>query len=120
MRTAFLGSVLIFAFAGCAAQGAAGVPAQMNPREVASSQETSSSSNIIVYKTRTLLPKRYYILPGEIAGFGTGVCYTMRSYLFTPSKNGAAPHPAGYTTCTPSKQLEMRQTKRPRARFLPQ
>lgn len=46
-------------------------------------------------------------------------CFTMRTYQFSKGSIGAAPKLMGYTTCVPSKSLELRQTG-PRLKFVPQ
>ncbi len=124
MRVAFLTSILVFAFATCAAQtqqAAVTVTTVTIPDSPAAAQfdyppdQPQPSTN---FSNRNLSDE----VRRQIARLhrGDAVCYTMRSYLFTPSVAGGAPRPAGYITCTPSNQLQMRQTKRPRARFVPQ
>ena len=119
MRVAFLVSVLFIAFAACAAQEATGtystksrvviVPDDQQPQSMDSVPATP-------FATRNLSPR----LKAYRFGVSDSTCFTMRSYLFSPSTKGVAPQPTGYTTCTPSRALQMRQTKQPKARYVPQ
>jgi len=51
--------------------------------------------------------------------FGKGMCFTVRSYLFT-RQDGNAPVLVATTTCTPANTLRMERTQNPpRVRLVP-
>jgi hypothetical protein len=49
---------------------------------------------------------------------GAGMCFTMRSYVFT-RQDGNAPVLVGATTCTPATTLRMERSKQPQVRLVP-
>jgi len=116
MRAAFLSTLLLVAYSVCAAQNTVTINStvislgdnQSNGANAATPLAPSSTTT-----TRTLTLPRADMLPLK-------TCYTMRSYLFSAATNGQAPRPVGYTTCTPSNALKMKQARQPRAKLLPQ
>jgi hypothetical protein len=111
MRVAFLTLFLIAVLGVCVAQ-------DTSPQVQTSNN--ASPANVVIFRqpqSRAYVADRKIRVSPAKQGIA---CYSMRSYLFTPGSVGEAPKPIGYLTCTPAQSYEMRQTKQPKVRLLPQ
>ena len=115
MRVAFLSTLLLVAFTACAAQDTVTINSTVITLADDQSQGADSTTPPATSSTT-----RNFMLPrvGEMQPLKT--CFTMRSYLFSAATNGQAPRPVGYTTCTPSNALKMKEARQPRVKLLPQ
>ena len=120
MRVAFLSTLLLVAFAACAAQDTVITNSTVItiPDSQSKSDAQSKGADATTPLGKSSGPGTFMLRNGEILPLQT--CFTMRTYLFSPTIKGQAPKPVGYTTCTPSNALQMKQARRPRVKLLPQ
>jgi hypothetical protein len=124
MRVAFLTLLLLFGFTLCVAQentvSSYSTSITLPGNQSQSSEAAIPPANSFAVRNLAVPPRDVRSEKGAGQLNNVGTCFTMRSYLFSPSKLGQAPKAVGYTTCTPSNALQMKQARRSRAKVLPQ
>jgi len=124
MRFAMVAVFILAVVSACFAQDPAQETSSGRPDTVRGQKTYSLDRNLVLGQqanSRTFAadPFKGHIVTGDAAK-SDATCFTMRAYMFSPGRVGQAPRRTGYTTCTPSNALQMRQAKQPRARYLPQ